>query len=99
MPTTIINVDAVNDSTARAIKQIQNQKNSLDEIDGVISSMEEAWESEAQRTFADKFRELKTKILNFTESIDESLKGMNDFVSECVRVDEQTARELRNISW
>ena len=99
MPTTIINVDAVNDSTARAIKQIEIQKNSLDEIDRIVNSMEGVWESEAQKVYTDKFREFKSKIQNFNESIDESLKDMDDFVSECVRVDEQTARELRNITW
>lgn len=99
MPTTIINVDAVNDSTARAIKQIEIQKNSLDEIDRIVNSMEGVWESEAQKVYTDKFREFKAKIQNFNESIDESLKDMDDFVSECVRVDEQTARELRNITW
>ena len=99
MPTTIINVNAVEESTARALKQVQAQEDALSNIDRVINSMEGVWESEAQKVYTDKFREAKAKIQKFNTSVNESLENMRNFVNECVTADEQTALELRNVSW
>ncbi len=99
MPTTIINVNAVEESTARALKQVQAQEDALNNIERVINSMEGVWESESQKVYTDKFREAKTRIQKFNTSINESLENMRNFVNECVLADEQTARELRNVSW
>lgn len=99
MPATIINVNAVEESTAKAILQMQSQEDALNNIDRVINSMEGVWESEAQKVYTDKFREAKAKVQKFNTSVNDSLKNMRNFVSECVLVDEQTARELRNVSW
>ena len=99
MPTTIININAVEESTARARKQIESQENALNEIDRIVNSMEGVWESEAQKVYADRFRDAKTRIHNFNESLNQSLENMKTFVSDCIMTDEQTARELRNVSW
>lgn len=99
MPTTIINVSAVEESTARAMKQVQAQEDALSNIDSVVNSMEGVWESDAQKVYTDKFREVKAKIQKFNSSVNESLNNMRNFVNECVLADEETARELRNVSW
>lgn len=99
MPTTVINIDAVEESTAKAMKQIETQKTALNEIDRIVNSMEGVWESKSQKVYADKFRELKTRIENFNTSLNDSLESMRSFVSDCVLADEQTARELRGVSW
>ena len=99
MPTTVININAVEESTARAIKQIEAQGNALNEIDRIVNSMEGVWESEAQKVYADRFREAKTRIQNFNQSLNESLESMRTFVSDCIMADNQTARELLNVSW
>ena len=99
MPTTVINVSTVEEITSKVIKQIQAQEDSLNNIDRIINSMEGVWESESQKVYAEKFRQTKARIQNFNESINESLNDMRTFVDDCVSVDEQTARELRNISW
>lgn len=99
MPTTILNINAVEESTARAMKQIEAQENSLSEIDRIVNSMEGVWESEAQKVYADRFRDAKARIQNFNESVNQSLENMRNFVNDCVMTDEQTARELRNVDW
>ncbi len=99
MPTTIININAIEESMARAIKQIEAQENALNEIDRIVNSMEGVWESDAQKVYADRFRDAKTRIQNFNQSLNESLENMRSFVSDCIMADNQTARELLNISW
>ncbi len=99
MPTTVININAVEESTARAIKRIEEQENALNAIDSIVNSMEGVWESDAQKVYADRFREAKTRIQNFNASLSQSLENMRTFVSDCVMTDNQTARELRNVSW
>ena len=99
MQTTIININAIEESTARAIKQIEAQENALNEIDRIVNSMEGVWESDAQKVYADRFRDAKTRIQNFNQSLNESLENMRSFVSDCIMADNQTARELLNVSW
>ena len=99
MPTTIINVQAVEETISKANEQITSQEESLNEIDRIINSMEGSWESEAQRAYADSFRTSKQRIESFNESLRTELKTMQGFVDECLSADELTARELRRISW
>ena len=99
MPTTIINVTAVEESTARALKQLQTQEDALNNIDSVINSMESVWESESQKVYTDKFREVRARVQKFNTSVNDSLNNMRNFVTECVAADDQTARELRSVSW
>ena len=81
------------------MKQLDTQRNAIDNIDRIVNSMEGVWESEAQKVYTDKFRDAKARIERFNDSVAESLDSMRSFVSDCVYADEQTARELRNISW
>ena len=99
MPTTRINVDAVDDSTARAMRFVSEQQDTLEAIDRVVNTMEDAWESDAQRAFAERFRETKAEIERFNESVNTSLDSMRNFVTDCVNVDELTAREILNVVW
>ena len=65
----------------------------------MVNTMEDAWESDAQRTYAERFRETKAEIERFNESVNTSLDSMRNFVTDCVNVDELTARELLNVTW
>ena len=96
MAATIINVNAVEESTARALRYVNDQQDALAQIDRVVNTMEDAWESDSQRAFAESFRQSKSNIERFNESVNEAL---NDFVTECVNIDELVAREIRNVSW
>lgn len=99
MPTTIININAVEDSTARAKRQITAQEDALNNIDRIINSMEGAWESEAQKVYTDRFRDTRQRIQRFNESVNASLDNMRNFVNDCVSADELTAREIRRVNW
>ena len=99
MPTTRINVDAVEESTARAMRFVAEQQDALNEIDRVVNTMEDAWDSDAQRAYAESFRQTRDRIERFNESVNDSLNNMRNFVTDCVNVDELTAREIRNVSW
>ena len=99
MPTTIISVSAVEESTARALRLVSEQQDSLSAIDRIINSMEDAWESEAQRAYAESFRATKERIENFNQSVIQSVENMRSFVDECVSADELTAREIRGVTW
>lgn len=99
MPTTIINVNAIEESTARAMNQIAAQQDALAGIDRIVNSMEGAWESEAQQVYAERFRETRRRIELFNDTMNESITNMRNFVNECVAADELTARELRNVNW
>ncbi len=61
--------------------------------------MEDAWDSDAQKAFAESFRRSRDDIERFNESVNESLNDMRNFVTECVNIDELVAREIRNVSW
>ena len=99
MPATRINVDAVNEDTARALRFVTEQQDALNAIDRVVNSMEDAWESDAQRAYAESFRQSKAAIDRFNNSMNESINNMRKFVTDCVGVDELTARELLNVTW
>ena len=99
MAATIINVNAVEESTARALRYVNDQQDALAQIDRVVNTMEDAWESDAQKAFAESFRRSRDDIERFNESVNESLNDMRNFVTECVNIDELVAREIRNVSW
>ncbi|MBQ7155748.1 MAG: WXG100 family type VII secretion target [Synergistaceae bacterium] len=99
MPTTRINVDAVEESTARALRFVSEQQDALNAIARVVDTMEEAWDSDAQRAYAESFQQSRQQIERFNESVNDSLNNMRNFVTDCVNVDELTAREIRNVSW
>lgn len=99
MAATIINVNAVEESTARALRLVNDQQDALAQIDRVVNTMEDAWESDAQKAFAESFRRSRDDIERFNESVNESLNDMRNFVTECVNIDELVAREIRNVSW
>ena len=99
MAATIINVNAVEESTAHALRYVNDQQDALLQIDRVVNTMEDAWESDSQRAFADSFRQSRDRIERFNESVNESLNDMRNFVTECVNIDELVAREIRNVSW
>lgn len=99
MPTTTINVSATEESTARALRFVNEQQDALNAIDRVVNSMEGAWESEAQRAYAESFRQSKAQIERFNASMNESIENMRSFVTDCVNADELTAREIRNVRW
>ncbi len=99
MAATIINVNAVEESTARALRYVNDQQDALAQIDRVVNTMEDAWDSDAQKAFAESFRRSRDDIERFNESVNESLNDMRNFVTECVNIDELVAREIRNVSW
>lgn len=99
MAATIINVNAVEESTARALRLVNDQQDALAQIERVVNTMEDAWESDAQKEFAESFRRSRDEIERFNESVNESLNSMRSFVTECVSIDELVAREIRNVSW
>ena len=99
MPATIINVNAVEESTARALRSVSEQEDALNEIDRTVHTMEDAWESDAQRAYAESFRTSRDQIQRFNESVRQSLNNMRNFVTDCVNADELTAKEIRGVSW
>lgn len=99
MPTTIISVSAVEESTARALRLVSEQQDSLNAINRIINNMEDAWESDSQRAYAESFRQSRERIQNFNESVIQSVENMRSFVSDCVNADELTAREIRGVTW
>lgn len=99
MSATIINVLAVDESISRAVKQIALQEDALDNIGRIINTMEGVWESETQEVYAESFSATRQKIEGFNNMMNSYLEDMQNFVADCVRADEQTARELRGIKW
>ena len=99
MPTTIISVSAVEESTARALRLVSEQQDSLNAIDRIINNMEDAWESDSQRAYVESFRMSRERIENFNQSVIQSVENMRSFVSDCVNADELTAREIRGVTW
>ena len=99
MAATIINVSAVEESTSRALRYVSEQQDALSDIDRIVNTMEDAWESDAQKAYADSFRTTRARIESFNESVSRSVQNMRSFVSDCVEADELTARELLGVTW
>ena len=99
MAATTINVPAFRADIFKAQTKIGQQEASLRAIERTINSMNGVWESEDQRVYAEQFQTTKTKIENFNQSVRESLDTMSKYVDDCVALDDQTARNLRNVSW
>ena len=99
MPATIINVSAVEESTARALRFVSEQQDTLNTIDRIVNNMEDSWESETQRAYVESFRTSRDRIQRFNESVIQSVENMRSFVTDCVNADELTAREILNVSW
>lgn len=99
MPATIINVNAVEESTSRALNYVKEQEDALEGINRIVNTMEDAWDSDAQKAYADSFRRSRERIQRFNESVTQSVNNMRNFVSDCVSADELTAREILNVSW
>ncbi len=99
MPATVINVNAVEESITKALRYVSEQEEALSAIDRIVNTMEDAWDSEAQKAYAESFRTSREKIERFNESVNQSLRTMSNFVTDCVEADELTAREIRGVSW
>ena len=99
MSATTINVQAAYDSINSANKFIDEQNNSLDDINKNVKSMSDAWEAADQRAYAEQFAMTQKKISTFNQGLKESLDAMKKYVDDCVAIDSQTARALRNVSW
>ncbi|MBR0035855.1 MAG: hypothetical protein IJP54_09280 [Synergistaceae bacterium] len=99
MPATIINVSAVEESTAQALKFVSEQQDSLNRIDNIVNNMEDAWASDSQKSYVESFRTSRERIEKFNNSVVQSIESMRSFVTECVSADELTAREIRGVSW
>lgn len=99
MPVTTINVQAIIDSINNARKHIDEQQTALSEINNNINSMNGIWEAEDQRVYAERFQDTKRKIETFNQGVRESLDTMQKYVNDCVSIDDQTGRILRNVSW
>ena len=99
MPTTVINVNAVEESTSRALRYVSEQKDALNNIDRIVNTMEDAWDSEAQRAYAQSFRNSRERIERFSLSVTQSVNNMRSFVNDCVSADELTAMEIRAVAW
>ena len=94
MPSTVINVSAIEESTARALRLVSEQQDTLNAIDRIVYNMEDAWESDSQRA-----RTSRERIEHFNESVTQSIENMRSFVTECVNADELTAREILSVNW
>lgn len=99
MAATIINVNAVEESTSRALNYVKEQEDALESINRIVNTMEDAWDSDAQKAYADSFRRSRERIERFNESVTQSVNNMRNFVTDCVSADELTAREILGVSW
>lgn len=99
MAATVINVQAVQDSITNANKYIDEQDASLHNIDHTINSMTGVWEAEDQKVYAEQFQATQKKIDSFNQGVREALDAMKKYVDDCVSIDAQTGRDLRNVSW
>ena len=99
MAATIINVNAVEESTSRALNYVKEQEDALESINRIVNTMEDAWDSDSQKAYADSFRRSRERIERFNESVTQSVNNMRNFVTDCVSADELTAREILGVSW
>ena len=99
MPSTVINVSAIEESTARALRLVSEQQDTLNAIDRIVNNMEDAWESDSQRAYVESFRTSRERLEHFNESVTQSIENMRSFVTECVNADELTAREILSVNW
>ena len=100
MSATIINIPKVEESTAQALRHVKEQESALDAIGRAIATMSNSvWNSPAQQAYAESFSQSKARIQSFNQSVIQSLDNMKSFVSECVKVDDATAKALNNVSW
>lgn len=99
MAATVINVSAVEESTSKALNYVKEQEDALESINRIVNTMEDAWESDSQRAYAESFRQSREKIQRFNESVNQSVNNMRNFVTDCVSADELTAREILGVSW
>ena len=98
MAANVINVQAVLDNISRAKKYIDEQNASLSDINKTINTMSGIWEAEDQKVYAEQFQSTQKKIETFNNGIVESLDAMKKYVDDCVSIDAQTGRDLRNVS-
>ena len=99
MAATIINVQAIQDSINSANRYIDEQNNSLSDINNTINSMSGVWEAEDQKMYAEQFSTTQKRIETFNQGVKESLYAMKKYVDDCAAIDSQTARDLNNVSW
>lgn len=99
MAATRINVQAITDSITSAMKLLSEQGEALGQIDNTVKSMNGVWKAEDQRVYSEQFQTTKTKIETFNTSVKDTLQNMQTYVNDCSAADDQTARELRNITW
>ncbi len=99
MATTIINVPSIREGIAKAKAQLEEQTSALLDINNTINSMNGVWESEDQRVYSDQFQATRSTIEKFNASVNQSLDTMSQYVDDFVALDDQTARDLRNVSW
>ena len=85
MAATIINVNAVEDGTTRALNYVKEQEDTLESINRIVNTMEDAWDSEAQKAYADSCRYSRNPAMRITERRKKSICLMFSAIISCFK--------------
>ena len=99
MSATTLNVSNVRTSVNNALREISRQEDALKRISDDINFMDDAWDSDAQREYTNKFRTIKTEMDKFNQSKKEYLWMMEKFVDDCVSTDTSVAGMFKGITF
>ena len=98
MSVTTLNVSNVRTSVNDSLKEISQQEEALRKISDEINFMDDAWDSDAQREYTNKFRTMKIEMDKFNQSKKEYLWMVQAFVDDCASTDSSVAGMFKGIT-
>ena len=98
MNATTVNVSNVRESVNSALKEVARQEEALLKISNEINFMDSAWDSDAQRAYTNKFRDMDAEMKKFNQSKRDYLHMMQKFVDDCVSTDSAVAGSFKGIA-
>ena len=96
---TTVNVANVRDYVRGARDEIERQKQSLSEVTKAIEFMEDAWDSDAQSVYEQKYQATRKEVEEFNTTMESYLRTLMEFVEVCATTDRAVQSDLSGVTW
>jgi uncharacterized protein YukE len=96
---TTVNVANVRDYVRNSRNEIDRQKQSISEITKTIEFMEDAWDSDAQRVYEQKYQATRKEVEEFNTTMESYMRMLMEFVEDCAATDRAVQGDLSSVSW
>jgi uncharacterized protein YukE len=95
MALTVVNVAVTLDHIKSIERAISEQENSLAQVNKEVEFMTDAWKSQAQQVYVQKYDATRKEVEQFNISLKDYMRMMKGVVDDCADTDKSVSASLR----